>query len=252
MIETVHSNRITQHFEKLLTFDEPTHIYTLNGKKCVSVTTILKDFTAQFDALATANRMVAKNPKLTVAGLLAEWDKKRDDASFRGTGIHRYIECIFLGIQYDHLYVLDPYEKLAIDDFIKAFMASNLEPYATEVRVGLEDALLCGTLDFIAKVKGQDVFAIVDWKSNQKNLKSSQFAKPMKYPLNHMDDSKISQFELQTSIYDVMLEETFGWWNCRQKTIFHINGNMTKINLQCRKNEARKIIQLRKESLWKA
>ena len=127
-------------------------------------------------------------------------------------------------------------------------MESKLEPYATELRVGLKDALLCGTLDFVAKVKGQSIYAIVDWKSNQKNLHDSAFAKPMKYPFHHMDDRKITQYELQCSIYDVILEETFPWWNCAQTVVYQIHGNVKKILLTNRKPEARALINLRKQA----
>ena len=144
-------NAINEYYDNHIVFTEHNHLYTFDGVECTSATTILGTLEEQFDEEFHSKRMSIRDG-VTQASILKLWADKRDKAGFRGTGIHRYIECKLLGIPYDHEFDISKLELKASEDVLMDLVNRNIDPYGVEVITGSKKHLICGMVDFIGEI----------------------------------------------------------------------------------------------------
>lgn len=85
--------RILTAFQDI-TFDEPTHTYTLNGKTLPSVTTVLHKFMPPFDGETIASNYAEKHG-MTKEYWLDEWKINSLKSTITGTLVHEFGESLF-------------------------------------------------------------------------------------------------------------------------------------------------------------
>ena len=78
--------------DSLLDFEEESHTYTVKGVgEMTSVSTVIKKFFNEFDALKVSLRKCDNN-HAKAKRLREEWDAKGAEASLAGTHLHKEIE----------------------------------------------------------------------------------------------------------------------------------------------------------------
>ncbi|MBQ7851721.1 MAG: hypothetical protein IKA19_02410 [Muribaculaceae bacterium] len=200
-----YNERNAHERDYLLTFDEVQHIYTLNGRRMESVTTIVEDCFPKFDAEYWAARK-APALGLTPEQLIAQWEEKACQARELGTCMHEKIEHHYMGISSESDETFDLFLQ-----FAKKYV---LQPYRTEWRIFYEEYGIAGTLDFLEYRDGQ--FNIYDWKRSEKLVvngvveKESRYRKTALPPIAHLSDTTFYHYALQVSIYRYILEKKYG------------------------------------------
>lgn len=202
-----------------ITFDEPTHIYTINGSSegVISCTKFLHEFFPHFDADATIRKMMSgpnwkpghKNWGMTAAQIKESWNANGREASGLGTAMHLAIEQFLNGadavIRRD---VMDTKEFTYFMNFWRE-KGTDLEPYRMEWEVYVEELLLAGQIDGVFRRKSDGKFVIYDWKRS-KEIKAEGFRGEKGYaPLDHLDNCNYWQYTLQLNVYRWILKQYY-------------------------------------------
>lgn len=198
---------------KLIEFDEPTHKYTLDGKKLISATTFIDLFATKFDSTGEILTKCAIKEGVSEKVLKKRWNDKRDKAARIGTKIHSCIE-----------YYLNTgkIKKNKYSEIVKHFSQYKFQgKLFSEIRIWDADLGICGTADLLEVLSNKII--IRDFKSNEKKPTDYSFGKYMKYPISHLPDSKITKYELQISLYLYILSSKYGYEIGEGNCIYWIN-----------------------------
>jgi ATP-dependent exoDNAse (exonuclease V) beta subunit len=201
-----------------ITFDEPTHVYTVNGssKGVISCTKFLHDFFPHFDADAIIKKMMS-SPKWSQSkyfGQTAEeikkgWNDNGAAASGAGTAMHLAIEQFLHG----HPEMIEP-EVLNTPEW-KYFtnfwsdVSGDLVPYRSEWEVWSEEHKLAGSIDMIFYRKSDDSYVIYDWKRSKEIKKENSFENGYG-PVAHLPNANYWHYTLQLNVYRWFLETFYG------------------------------------------
>ncbi len=201
-----------------IVFDEPTHIYTVNGssKGYISCTGFLHAFFGHFDPDAVIEKMM-KSPKwptskyygMTAKEIKDKWSKSGEEASGAGTEMHLAIE-MFLN---DAEELIPPHVKATRE--WKYFMnfwndhGHDLEPYRMEWEVYVEEIKLAGSIDGIFRRKSDGRFLIYDWKRSKEIKTDNKFQTGLG-PMSHLPDCNYWHYSLQLNVYRWILEQHYG------------------------------------------
>lgn len=201
-----------------IVFDEPTHVYTVNGtsKGWISCTKFLHEFFPHFDADAVIKKMMSskKWPASKYYGKTAEeikreWNQNGQSASGAGTAMHLSIEQFLHG----HPELIEPpLLKTPEWKYFTNFWNSvkeDLIPYRSEWEVWSEEYKLAGSIDMIFYRKSDDSYVIYDWKRSKEIKTSNDFEKGLG-PLRHLDACNYWQYTLQLNVYRWFLETYYG------------------------------------------
>lgn len=193
--------------DKNLTFDENEHKYCVENKELKSVTSLVEEYFPPFEAERLAylvSKKTGRNPK----DLIAEWDRKGEEARTLGTIMHENIEKFYLGEAYENNDVFG--------QFLDFTQKTHLEPYRTEWPIYDEEAGIAGTLDFLDYQNGE--YIIYDWKRSKKVV-SPKIGKPIVKsknktkglrPITDIEDAPYWHYALQTSLYRYILKRDYG------------------------------------------
>ena len=214
-------SKINTHINDLrITFNEPEHIYFIDGEKIkYSVTGIINRFFPKFDENYWAERKAIEKLnqdhidfdsevlKATIKQILDEWEKKRVDAASRGTILHEKIEDFYNNKFYDDY----PPEFEYFKNFHNKY--KRLKPYRTEWRVYDNSLSLAGTIDMVYEKEDGELF-IFDWKrtsklvdeNNEPILKDFNFGFD---GLSHVADNSFNRYALQQNVYKYILENYY-------------------------------------------
>lgn len=204
--------------DKCIHFDEPTHVYTVNGvyDGYISVTKFLHCFFPHFDAKAIIRKMRSKpdwvNSKYygkTDAQIMAEWNENGRIASEAGTAMHLAIEQFLNGAE--HL-IPDTVRSSPEWKYFMQFwadMGHDLEPYRTEWEVWVEEIKLAGSIDGIFRRKSDGKIVIYDWKRSKDIKTDNPFGTGLP-PLEHLPDTNYWHYTLQLNVYRWVLEKYYG------------------------------------------
>lgn len=190
-----------------ITFDEQTHIYTLDGTNIQSVTNFVKNSFPQFDAEFHAKKQAEKTGQ-SVEEILRIWANKGEESRVLGTALHKNIE-----YYYQDISISDTEDK-AYCLFKQFAEKMTLEPYRTEWAVYDEKYKIAGTIDFVDYQNGE--YIIYDWKRSDKIIdngipvKHNKYGVKGKYPIEHLDDTPYYHYALQLSLYKFILENNYG------------------------------------------
>ena len=230
-----------------LSFDEPSHTYTVDGEEFDSVTTVVDSLFTPFDADYWAARKTS-SPE-AAAALKAQWEAKGKEARDLGTLMHARIESYYLGRPVEPEWMTDPTFR------IFAHFAHNVRlcPLRTEWRIFHEESRLAGTLDFLALRPDRSI-EIWDWKRSTKlvdpagnAIRFSRFGEKGLHPVSHLDDVTYNHYALQVSIYRYILEEKYGLRiaGCKLGVFHPDNASYHVLEMPYLKDDAREIIRLR-------
>ena len=201
-----------------ITFKEEGHEYTIEGfeGKPLSVTTLIHKRFPSFDADVVIGKMM-RSPKwssspyfgMTEDEIKSKWDRERDDASSRGTLMHRAIELYFNG----ELPEADRPDTDEFRHFLKFHadlpkLLGEVQPYRTEWMVFAEDARLAGSID-MTLTNPQGEIIILDWKRSKEIKMSNSFERGYG-AWRHLDSCNFIHYSLQLNIYKYMLENYYG------------------------------------------
>jgi hypothetical protein len=201
-------------------FDEPTHVYTVNGssKGIVSCTKFLHEFFPHFDAAAVIRKMMA-SPKWpqnkhfgkTAAQIKKEWDDNGAAASGAGTAMHLAIEQYLHG----HPELIEPAVLTTPEwSYFMNFWRdakSDLVPYRSEWEVWSEEHKLAGSIDMVFYRKSDDSYVIYDWKRSKEIKKDNTFPNGKGLgPVAHLPDANYWHYTLQLNVYRWFLETFYG------------------------------------------
>ena len=200
-----------------VTFDEPTHIYTINGssKGVISVTKLLGSMHSKFDADKVIQGM-KKSPKwpespyfgMTDAAIKKQWNDNGAQASTAGTALHLAIEEYLDGQEITNRSVLDSVEWTYFMEFWNQH-ETILEPYRMEWSVYIEELKLAGQIDAVFRRKSDGAFFIYDWK-RVKEIKYENTFQNCLDPISHLPDTNYWHYTLQLNVYRHILENYYG------------------------------------------
>ncbi len=199
-------------------FDEPTHIYTVNGTYAgyISVTKLLHSFFPEFNPDAVIEKMM-KSPKwpqspyfgMTPAAIKAQWLASGREASGAGTDIHLGVEMVMNGA-YDRV---EPRVKGSPEwRHFEAYWKQDSEiwePWRTEWEVWDEELKLAGSIDMVYRNKQDGTFAVYDWKRS-KDIKMTNDFETGLGPVSILPNCNYSKYSLQLNVYRWMLQQHYG------------------------------------------
>lgn len=206
--------------DELIQFDEPTHVYTVNGssKGIISCTKFLHEFFPHFDPDAVIAKMMAspKWPSNKYFGKTAQeikdgWNANGAAASGAGTAMHLAIEQFLHG----HPELIEPSMFSTPEwGFFKNFwddVSGDLVPYRSEWEVWSEEHKLAGSIDMIFYRKSDDSYVIYDWKRSKEIKKDDPFGRQTGFgPVSHLPDANYWHYTLQLNVYRWFLETFYG------------------------------------------
>lgn len=205
MLET-NKTKILEYF-KQLEFNAVEHKYQLGGRVLSSVSSVIKKYTAPFDADKIAG-FVAKKRGITKEEVLAEWEAKKNAACDRGNAAHAFGEEFAINpIQYDSEFA--PVYNNGLEQAILRFwdnIPDHIEPFLFELKMYSEDLGIAGTADIILYNTLTGKFIICDYKTNEDLFKNYKKKKLLK-PFNDLLDMPYSKYELQLSMYQILFEQ---------------------------------------------
>jgi hypothetical protein len=157
---------------------------------------------------------------------------------------------------------IDPRDRLkTLTKYAKNYVTDNLDrlyPILVEVMVYDSSVKLSGTFDalFVFYLPQFDKFCImiVDWKTNASFKYDNKYRK-MLSPFEKYDDSHLSKYTIQTSIYRVIIEKNTkipADWFYKDNLIVHFsekNMNYKEIFVPYIKDDIEKMFEYRKKQL---
>lgn len=194
-------------------FDEPTHTYTVAGKECISVTTLLDRLSEPFKEDYWAERC-ALNPKHELYGKSPEeikviWKVNNNKAKERGKYFHLFAEAVIKKEDYTRFDVPEELRKGFLsywNTINRTFNPGEFEIIGLEQQMAMPSLGISGTTDGLFQMGKHGLF-IYDWKTNEKFTEDEPYY--FLKPFHKFDKSKLSLYTFQTYIYKYILEEEY-------------------------------------------
>ena len=238
-------------------FFEEDHHYEYKGQRVgISVTTFYPQYENEFDAETVAEKVAIRDNK-SIQEVLDEWEYKKKFACEKGSTIHEYIQSLFNGNEYkkiffdnskEYLEAVDKCQKQA-DNFYKDYK-DRLEHIADEYTIGSECYDIASNIDHLFRNKLTGGLVLVDYKTNKEltGYNKQAYKKPMKVPLQNINDDKIHHYYIQLSIYRYLVEK---YTNLKIEEMFIVYfseniENYEIIPIPYLYEEVRKILELRR------
>ena len=211
--------------DKSIFLDEEKHKYIYKNDKNIkftSVTECISEYFEKFDQNKIALKLVSSHPKymdMEVDELIKEWNL----AAQNGTDIHKEIENYIINNQEPKMQK----SIIAIQWLNKHLMNSKYELFS-EVIVYSKEFKIAGTVDLLLYDKINEVYTILDWKTNKKiTTKSFNGKTGIKPETYDLPDCKFSHYSLQLSLYRYLLEKQFNL-KMKKLIIAHITDDGVK------------------------
>ena len=192
---------LTAFFNKIK-FDEPTHSYTINGKKLQATSHFIHRYKPHFD-IEKMSALVAQKQGRTREEVKEEWEKIKNDSCTLGTAIHLFGED----------YVNSNFTLEPKNEFEKAIVAfwdtkpKHIVPVKLELQMYSEEFGIAGTADIICYNLKTKRLKLLDYKTNRDLFKNYKEQK-MLPPFDNFLDCSFNMYKLQLSMYQYFLEQT--------------------------------------------
>jgi hypothetical protein len=134
------------------------------------------------------------------------WKRNGEIASKRGTLMHWHVEMFLNGAVM--LGPMSPEFNHFLNYFREVMSVKGLEAYRTELSVFHTGLKCAGQVDLLARYKGTDRYAIVDWKRS-KEIKSENPFQQLASPLGHLPDANFYLYSLQVNVYRYFLQSEY-------------------------------------------
>ena len=199
--------------------NKETHVYSnveLPRNKYTSVTSLISKYKTPFNAKGAAIGMKKyKKDARSVEEIMLSFEQSRE----KGTYIHNIIEDKMKGYSFE--YPLYKGTQAVFDKFLKNIDLNVLIPVASELIVGDDNLLLCGTIDQLFFNSNTGMYEIWDWKTNEKFTTSSKYK--FKKPISFLESSHFNNYSIQLLLYKRLIEQNsdIKIGACK---IFHINS----------------------------
>ncbi len=256
---------------KQLKFNEKLHEYTVDGKKLISVTTLVKKFCEPFDGDKSAesvafnmNKAIKQLVKLEYVSVSDEikdrlhmsspfnktmikskWKMDGDMASKHGTEVHEALENYINKKAIVKFKDSRSYAKYVWGiEYLESL--SNVDRIEPEMRICHLEHGIAGTIDTPIYLKNGRVL-ISDWKTN-KEIKIVGFrGLKMKEPLQHLDDCNYTHYNLQLSVYAYILEDEYGITIDGLEIVHLMEGEYRVYNMPYLRDEVISMIEANKK-----
>lgn len=212
----VSTKKIAHHPDgvHIITFDEGSHTYKDNfGQYYTSGTSIVGKFFEKFDAIGVSRMCAAgSNPKYagrTAMDIRAEWSANGLRSTTEGSNVHEYGEGRIA--KWDQARLPKPISPRCENLFKVVDQAvSRLNKWfvfvAAEMIVFDPELRLAGMVDLVMYDPRTGEIMILDWKTNGRELSREGFGgRTAKEPIDHLQDSDISHYSLQLSLYERLM-----------------------------------------------
>ncbi len=225
-------------------FFEEDHHYEFKGKRVgISVTRLIEEYCNEFDSQNIAGMVTEKNYKeqqnilnnpfsdyeeikyakqlkTQVTEILKEWDYKNKFACSKGHNGHNFAQSLWSREKYieeafdDSEAYIHALEKIKgqARQFYEDYK-DTLEHLVDEFVIGSEEFDLASAIDHLLINKLTRGLVLLDYKTNSilkgynDEGKNKRYIKPMKVPLQNIDDITIEHYYIQLSIYKYLLEK---------------------------------------------
>lgn len=196
---------------KKITFDPKWHSYVdSDGARYVSVSKVIKKFIQPFDAIAISEKCAAgTNPKYAgrdPAEIRQEWKVEGERGRNEGDNFHQFIEAVLCG-KMEPGPISDRCGKLfiqgrkAVEKLLKRFTFLDCE-----MIVFSPDLKVAGTIDLLLYDQIKKEIVIADWKQS-KEIRVENNYQCILSPLEHLQQTEMSQYTLQLSLYQFLLNK---------------------------------------------
>lgn len=194
------------HFPNLV-FDEKSHTYTVDGQKLTSASRVISELYEPFDQDAQS-KIYAEKHNLTQKEVLSAWQTSNKKETNEGSRVHDFAEKWTENKYIKKVKTPLPKSK---QDLAVMMWWMDLFKVAPFIQIaGLEVQMYClkygiaGTADILLEDTRNGNIIIADWKTNKKL--ESDFNNGL---LKHIElpVSNYNKYQVQFSIYQVMLEE---------------------------------------------
>ena len=243
--------------DEKLEFDEPTHVYTIDGdNNYMSVTTWIHSFFPHFDADKVIAKMRSgrnwgpdnKYYNMTDDEIKQGWSQNGKEASELGTAMHLNIENYYNGVEYT-----PGFTESKEFDLFSEYLAdhSDLKPFRTEWAVFSKAYRLAGSIDMIYYDPDDPKKVIIaDWKRSKEIKFSNRWEKGYA-PLDEIDNCNYWHYTLQLNVYRMILEKYYGQQVSKMfLVILHPNqDHYIKIPVDKVTTPIMKMLQVRKKQL---
>lgn len=228
-------------------FNEEAHTYHVGKQRLESATEMLGQFFPKFDADRIAY-FVGRREGRSKEDVLAEWDKKRDDACDFGNAVHLYAEMKIMG---ELVPKPECNRQKKAFQLVEAFIIDLLKDYElieAEKIVFSEEHGISGTIDLVLKNKKTKKICLLDWKTNKKIEKKSSYSKPAHPPIEDHNDANFTKYMLQLNLYKYIMESEGYVDEIDEMILLHIKPRSTKsYNVPCAQEEIKAILDYRRD-----
>ena len=149
---------------KGVTFDDATHTYTIDGEKCLSVSSIISKYKEDFPLEQVLPKMVKKYTGTTKETWKTLFNLKRERNTYQGKSLHSFAESEFVRPGY-----LEPItqQEVSLLKAIDKLEAAGWIPVAAENFNVSKKYLLGYTFDILFYNAELKKFAVGDYKQNE-------------------------------------------------------------------------------------
>lgn len=188
-------------FFKDLKFYEEEHIYTVEDRRLPSVSSKIKKFGNPFKADLIAERK-AKREGTNAEDLKQQWSNAAKDACDLGHKVHLFGELYPFN---NRLQPSDGFEEAIVKFW--SDLPDHISIVCTELRMYHKKKRYAGTADIILYDNINHEIIIADYKTN-KDLFKNFAGQKLKGPFINLLDNPFNKYQIQLSLYQILLEQT--------------------------------------------
>jgi hypothetical protein len=189
---------------KDLVFVDRTHTYTVRNVPHTPATNVIKRFYEPFNVQGKSKK-TAKKTGISQAEVIKEWERYGREKANAGTIVHKFAED-YVNYRYfgdNKVIPVSPKERAVVKYFEE--LHPKYIPMYPELKGYSAKYLFAGTIDiplFNTELMG---IKISDYKTNEKLY--DDYGNYMLYPFHYMPETNFNKYQLQLSLYRLMLEE---------------------------------------------
>ncbi len=191
-----------------LKFDEPTHEYTVNGKRLIAASNVVHGFVDEFDTQGIAQAVANRDGK-TKEEVIQGWDNINKKAIDLGNETHlfaeKYAYARFVEGSDLSEHIADTPQKIAVIKYWND-MPNHIVPAGFELQMYSKNYEFAGTCDILLYNSITQKYILADYKTNKDIFKNYK-GKMMLPPFHYMLDMYYNHYQIQLSLYHMLLEE---------------------------------------------